>query len=296
VPLFIVLAGYFSRSFTFSSGKARKLITSLAVPYVIFETGFSFYRWLLGAVDKPSISLLDPYFVTWFLVALFVWRLSTPLWQQLRRPVAIAVLISLLAGTADLPTMMDLYRMLGLLPFFVAGLMLRPAHFELLKRPRARVAGALVLTGGLGVAILVHRRMATEWALWRVGFADLGVSNVTGVVMRMGMLLAGATLVAAFLTVVPARRMWFTRLGSATMYAYLLHGFGTKLMETQGWYRPAWLHTPFGVVVAMAAAAGFAVFLMSAPVRRITRWAVAPTLDWAFVKPGTYAAPPRRHT
>jgi hypothetical protein len=78
------------------------------------------------------------------------------------------------------------------------------------------------------------------------------------------------------------------------MYAYLLHGFGTKLMETQGWYDASWLHTPPGVVVAMAAAAGFAVLLMTAPVRRLTRWAVAPTLDWAFTRPDTHAAGSRR--
>jgi fucose 4-O-acetylase-like acetyltransferase len=293
MPLFIVLAGYFSRSFSFSAGKARKLITGLAVPYVIFEIGFSVYRWLLGAVDKPAISLLDPYFVTWFLMALFVWRLSTPVWQQLRWPVGAAVVISLLSGTADLPSMMDLYRMLGLLPFFVFGLMLRPEHFELLNRPRARLVGALVLLGGLVTAGLVHRRMSTEWALWRMGFADLGVSNVTGVVMRLGMLAAGAVLVMAFLAVVPAGRTWYTRFGTATMYAYLLHGFGTKLMETQGWYDASWLHTPPGVVVAMAAAAGFAVLLMTAPVRRLTSWAVSPTLDWAFTKPGPPATRPR---
>ena len=38
LALFIVLAGYFSRTFSLSSGKARKLITALAVPYIIFET------------------------------------------------------------------------------------------------------------------------------------------------------------------------------------------------------------------------------------------------------------------
>ncbi|HEU5156281.1 MAG TPA: acyltransferase family protein [Streptosporangiaceae bacterium] len=295
MPLFIVLAGYFSRSFTFSAGKARKLITSLAVPYVIFEIAFACYRWALGVADKPTISLLDPYFVTWFLLALFVWRLSTPVWQQLRWPIGGAVVISVLSGTADLPTMMDLYRMLGLLPFFVIGLMLKPEHFELLKRPRVRVAGALVLAGGLIMANLVHRKMTTEWALWRMGFADLHVSNLTGAGMRLGMLLAGATLVAAFLAIVPSRHTWFTRLGGATMYAYLLHGFGTKLMEARGWYDPSWLHTVPGVAVAMAAAAGFAVLLMTAPVRRVTRWAVSPVIDWAFTRPGTYAGPPRRN-
>jgi fucose 4-O-acetylase-like acetyltransferase len=140
--------------------------------------------------------------------------------------------------------------------------------------------------GGLAGAFLVHRRMTTEWALWRMGFADLHVSNFVGAVMRLGMLAAGAVLVAAFLAVVPARRMWFTRYGSATMYAFLLHGFGVKLVQTRGWDKAAWLHTPPGVAVAMAAAAAFAVLLMTAPVRKVTRWAVAPSVEWLFTENG----------
>lgn len=285
MPLFVVLAGYFSRGFSFSSGKARKLITSLAVPYVIFETAFALFRWQLGIIDKPSFTLMDPYYVMWFLIALFVWRLSTPVWQQLRWPIAGAVVISLLAGTADLPPEMDMHRMFGLLPFFVVGLMLKPAHLDLLKRSRMRIIGALVLLGGLATAVLVDRRITLEWVLWRTSYDDIGVGDLVGVGMRTGMLLAGAALVAAFLAVVPLRHMWFTRFGTGTMYAYLLHGFGLKFVESQGWYEPSWLHnTAYGVPVAMAAALCFGVLLMTAPVQRVTRWAVQPTLDWAFTR------------
>ena len=43
-------------------------------------------------------------------------------------------------------------------------------------------------------------------------------------------------LTAGFLAVVPGRRTWFTRFGSATMYVYLLHGFATLFLSYQGWY------------------------------------------------------------
>jgi fucose 4-O-acetylase-like acetyltransferase len=295
MPLFIVLAGYFSRGFSLSSGKARKLITSVAVPYVVFETAFSIYRWAIGVAHRPEVSLLDPYFVTWFLIALFVWRLSTPVWQQLRWPLAAAVVISVLSGMANLPSMMDLYRVLGLLPFFVLGLLLKPEHFEAIKQPRVRVIGVMVLLCGFIGANIVHRHMTTEWALWRIGFAEMHVSNLTGAVMRLGMLTAGAVLVAAFLTAVPVRQMWFTRYGSATMYAFLLHGFGVKLVQGKGWDQAGWLHTTPGVAVAMAAAVGFGILLMTAPVLRVTRWAVSPALDWAFTRPTpSPAGPPRR--
>ncbi len=54
MPVFIVITGYFSRNFTFSGGKARKLITNLGVPYVIFETAYSTYHWAVGNRSSRS--------------------------------------------------------------------------------------------------------------------------------------------------------------------------------------------------------------------------------------------------
>src|SRR5581483_5260435 len=132
---------------------------------------------------------------------------------------------SLLDGLADLGNTLALNRVLGFLPFFVLGLFLRPDHFDLLKRPLARVLGATVLLGGLTVAFFADRHMATDWTFRNNGNAHFHVDDLTGTLMRVGLLLASAVLTAAFLAIVPARRRWFTSLGAATLYAYLLHGF-----------------------------------------------------------------------
>lgn len=284
MPVFIVITGYFSRNFTFSEGKARKLITNIGVPYVVFETAYSTYHWAVGHAAF-EISLLDPYFMTWFLMALFMWRLSTPVWQQVRWPLAAAVVVSLLAGMNQLPGQLAMNRTLGLLPFYVLGLMLKPEHFELLKRPKARVLGVLTMVFGFAFTFFVaDRHMTTEWIYWRSGNPTLHVNNLTGSVMRLGLMLAAAILVAAFLTLVPRRETWFTGLGAATLYAYLLHGFFIKLMDYEGWYdKLAFLHTIPGVLVTMAIAAVLATVLCTRPVRAVTHWAMEPDMSWAFV-------------
>ncbi|MEQ4725866.1 acyltransferase family protein [Nonomuraea sp. B19D2] len=116
MPLFIVLSGYLSRRFTFSAGKARKLISTLAVPYLIFEFAYSLPRLLL--YGKFELSLLDPYYLTWFLLSLFLGRLSTPVWQQLRWPLGIAVALSLLTGMSALPDELAMNRTFAVLPFY----------------------------------------------------------------------------------------------------------------------------------------------------------------------------------
>jgi fucose 4-O-acetylase-like acetyltransferase len=281
MPVFIIITGYFSRGFTFSSGKARKLITNLAVPYVIFETAYSVFRWAAGGKEF-EISLLAPVWLTWFLMAAFFWRLSTPVWQQLRWPISIAILIALLSGMNSLPSTFEMHRTLGLLPFFVIGLKLEPKHFVLLRRPACRLAAVAVLAAGLAVAFAAHNHMTIEWAYWRHGNDYLGVSELTGTVMRMGMLTASLLLSAAFLALVPARATWFTGLGAATLYAYLLHGFPVKLATYNHWYRAEWLHGPAGVAAVAALSVLLTIALTQPVVRRGLRWAVEPTLSWAF--------------
>jgi len=117
---------------------------------------------------------------------------------------------------------------------------------------------------------------------WRHGNDYLGVSELTGTLMRMGMLTASLVLSAAFLALVPARRTWYSGLGAATLYAYLLHGFPVKLAEYEGWYSASWLHGPAGIALVSAIAVLLTLALTTRPVRRIMRWAVEPTLSWAF--------------
>jgi fucose 4-O-acetylase-like acetyltransferase len=282
MPVFIVITGYFSRRFTFSGGKARKLLTNLAVPYVVFETAYSTYHWAVGH-SKFEISLLDPYYLTWFLLALFAWRLSTPVWQQIRFPVAVAVVISLLSGMSQLPDTLEMNRVFGLVPFYVLGLFLKPEHFEVLKKRWAAVLGALTLVVGFAVTFLfVDRHMATEWVFWRSGNPTLHVNNLVGTGMRLGLLVAAGVLVAAFLTLVPRREHWFTSLGSATLYAYLLHGFATKLAAYYGWYDASVLHTVAGVLAVGAAGALLATLLCTRPVRWAMHWALEPNMAFAF--------------
>ncbi|KAF4407888.1 acyltransferase family protein [Streptomyces lycii] len=283
MPVFILLAGYFSRSFRFTPRQVKRLIGGVLVPYVVFETVYTLYG---NAVDDRGndISLITPWYLTWFLIALFVWRLTAPVWLAVRwyYALGLSLLIALLGTYAEVGAVLNLDRVLQFLPFFVIGLLMRPAHWDLLRSARARAVAVPVLAGAAVTAYWAHGRMTTEWAVRSKSWDQLGVSWPTGLAMSVALLVCSLALSAAFLACVPRRRTWFTVLGAGTLCAYLLHGLIIRTAAWEGWYeRPFW-HTPVGQLVVTALAVALALTLTSPPVRRLFRPVMEPRLDWAF--------------
>ncbi|MFP3991343.1 acyltransferase family protein [Streptomyces sp. E11-3] len=283
MPAFILISGYFSRSFDLRADRLKRLVTGVLVPYLVFEVAYSLFKqW---ADDDPAhpISLLDPWYLTWFLVALFVWRLTTPLWQLVRWPVALSIGIAVLASVSpSIGNDLDLQRVLQFLPFFVVGLRLKPEHFQLVRRREVRLLAVPVFASALAFAYWAATRMNVEWFYHRDSAQELAAPWWNGVLMTLGMFACSMLLVACFLAWVPRRHMWFTVLGAGTLYGYLLHGFLAKGSRFWDWYELDFLHTPLGAIFVTLVAGVIVTALCTAPVRRLFGFAVEPKLEWAF--------------
>ncbi|WP_407563707.1 acyltransferase family protein [Streptomyces sp. 184] len=285
MPAFVLISGYFSRGQDGSPRRARALVTGLVVPYLVFETAYTLFG-RAGGNESP-LSLFDPWGVTWFLLALFVWRLSVPLWTTLRRPLPVALAVAAVA-TAGPPTGgdLELQRVLQLLPFFVLGLTCSPERLRLLRRRAARVPAAAVLVAAPVAAYLLGPHTDRRWLYHNAAAREIGHSGRTGLLVTPLLFCCSLLLVAAFLAWVPRRRRWCTALGAGTLYGYLLHAFATQGARYAGWYEPAWLSTPAGAPAATLAAAAGVALLCTPPVRRALRWAVEPRLAPLFRQAG----------
>ena len=291
MPAFIIISGYFSRSFDMRPDRLKRLVTGVAVPYVLFETAYSlFKRW--GAPDPGHpISLLDPWYLTWFLVALFIWRLTTPLWKVVRWPLPLALVIAVLASVSpDIGAELDLQRVLQFLPFFVMGLIMKPEHFQLVRRREIRILSVPVFAAALAVGWWAVPRMNTAWFYHRDAAQDLGAPWWAGAVMTLALFGCSLVLTACFFSWVPRRTFWFTALGAGTLYGYLLHGFLVKAGDFWGWFDHPWLHTPLGEIAVTLAFGAAVTVLCTAPVRRIFRFSMEPRMDWAFKRDATELA------
>lgn len=290
MPLFVFLTGFFSRGYMKSADKFRNLIPQLIVPYVIFIVLYRMQLVAVKGVDFNLHQLFRPHFLMWFLVAMVLWRVSAPLWRYVRYPVAASVALSLVAGSWAFTADATLSRTAGLLPFFVLGLVIDPAKLNVLRRNAARWIGAVVLLGALAGAYFFGReflghKVDMRFLWWNEGYEAMHRSALTGMAGRSLALLLAVVLGAAFLAVTPRGRMWFTDLGTRTMYVYLLHGLVVKMFDYNNVFKRDELHTPGGIVLVTLAALALGVLLATAPIRQVTRWAVEPRVRWLLRTP-----------
>lgn len=265
MPAFVMVTGYLSRTFTWSRRNLRRLVTSLAVPYVVFETLLATFRRLVGGEHHIDTLFVDPHWAMWFLVAVFLWRLATPLFQSLRSPLLVAVGVSLLGGLL-VGDVLDLGRVTGMLPFFVMGLLARREHVELLHRRAVRVAAGCVLALGFVAAAFVDGTMSTEWLYWRTGYEELGVPVLQGMLGRLGLLAVTTLLAVGALALVPPRRTWYSALGGASLVVYLCHGFLVRGADYAGLFDWTTAAPWDGLLVASALSVAVALTLAAPPV------------------------------
>jgi fucose 4-O-acetylase-like acetyltransferase len=277
IPAFVLVTGYFSRSFQWSRRHLWALLTTIALPYLVFEAAMLGWRLWLGDIDAwPEDAWLNPHWPMWYLVAVFCWRLATPVltahWLMVPLAVAVALVHPELGGDTR-----ALNRVVQLLPFFVIGLHLRPAWVALLRTRAAAVAGAVGLGAVWVAAGWTDSWIATKWLWHAFDYDYFGVSLAEGSLKRLGVIALALVGTLAVIAVVPRRRTWFTDLGAATLVVYLFHGFVIKgagrLLEgtpVTGEYA-AWALWP-----ALAVAVGVAVLLAWRPVSSRLNWAVDP--------------------
>ena len=281
MPAFILLSGYLSRSFDASSNRVEKLVLSLAVPYLIFWTVHQAIYTVERGGLPDSLSVLKPTWSLWFLIALFVWRLSVPVWKRLRWPVAIAILISVFAATTDLGTTLSLGRVLSFLPFFVLGLSLRREHFALLDKLWVRLCSVVILGVTAFLAIPISDHLSRDWLFWRDSLTDRDIDPlIPSIGIRLAFMGLALVMTIAMLALTPKRRTWYTDLGAYTLFVYLGHSVVLILFKASPWYDVLEGTGPIGLSLNLALGLGLT-FLLCAPwVRKSMQWAVEPKLTW----------------
>lgn len=283
IPAFVLVTGYLSRSFRWTRRHLTSVVTTLLVPYLLFEWLMAMFRVRvtgeLSGLGDLSPLWLDPHWPMWYLVVLALWRLATPLLRAHWTMVPLSTAVSLFAGGIDVEYL-DLNRALGFLPFFVLGLHLPERVTGALRARWSPLPGVATLVGIWWLTAHTDDHWSTRWLYYRASYAELDAGFGDGAENRAALLLIGTVGAFALLTLVPRGRSFITSMGAYTMGVYLLHGFWVRYAEAWGWSE-ALPDRPW-VAVGLTTAAAVAVSLLLAwpPVARPLLWLVDPVNSW----------------
>lgn len=290
MPAFALISGYFSKETVPDRRELRRLVTDFLIPYALFEGIWSLVQWLVEG--KTALNPTQPSWTLWFLLALAIFRVALPYLALLRWPLAWAILASVGVGyLSNVDSTFSLSRAIGILPFFVAGWLLRQT--DLVPRwmaagarvwpVRAAALGILVAWTGLVLVMIEEfRRIDLRfWFFYDDSYAALGEDQWWAGAVRLGLIALAMVLSAAFLALIPRRETFFTALGQATMYVYLLHSFVLYPIRESGVLRDD--HSSATWLVTMLLASTAITIALSSPlVRRVFRPLVQPRAAWLF--------------
>lgn len=284
MPAFAMLSGYISRNFSGTPKEIQRTVSTLVIPYLLVESAYQvLQRHFTGAPDPYM--LLSPKWVAWFLAALFLWRLTTPIWRNLRHPILVSIIVSLIVPLTEVPNVFAIPKALGMLPFYVVGMYMTIERFERLATLRNRILSAATLSAVAVACAIFSGRWDVSWTKWRhrYGEAALDAGPLEGIATRSVLIAVGLVMSFAVISLVSRRDSWMSRCGQRTLYAYLLHGFIVMLLvhETPVFDRLKDLGL-LGLCLMIAGAVILAIALMSKPVAVAFRPVFESNLDWAF--------------
>lgn len=237
MPVFLFICGLFAKF------DRTKLLFGLLIPYLMLQTAYIFFqRWLYGT--NILLQFTTPYWLLWFLLALFFYHLLLPLYDvsSPRKRLAawlFAFVLSLAAGyDATVGYSMTLSRLLTFQPWFLLGFYGRNAS---LKIPH-RIMKILILIGLILCVILLHYWPITNNMLYgSYPYATLKYHAGTRLFLSILALLWILFFCFVLKPVLSIRIPVITALGQNTLPVFLLHGFIVKYI---GYCHPQILENP----------------------------------------------------
>lgn len=315
IPGWCLISGHLSRA-AISQRHARGL-AQVMLTYVLFQTLYYLNNWLsfrLNGFPFPAlpVQVFQPQeqVVTWFLLALVLWRTLLPLVVQLRWPLTTSLLLAHAALFVDLG--LNHQNLFSFLPYFVAGHLLPRSTWDLLARPGLRLGLAALFLGATAgmIAFSAYGGEAFQQLFLYsvVNYAcftgalpndEHGCATLSQLGLRALFYAASLPLLLGFLCLLPTRRGVWTAPGYMSMYVYLLHplvitnplvmrsAFGT-LSSLYGREVNVWSPATAGSAVAMLLPVAFVctALLSTPPARMLFRLFVEPPIGWLFKDSG----------
>ncbi|WP_266031236.1 acyltransferase family protein [Brucella intermedia] len=220
MPLFVFLAGLHAKS-SLTERDASNIVKRIVLPFIVFQVAYTQYvHFVPGWVYGP----LQPYWILWFLVSLFAWRLLLPVFAS-PTGLMVAAVMGIAAGSfPQIGGDFSLSRTFYFFPFFIFGSIYGFDLLQSIDRHR-KWAWCWLAAAIVGVTVWTHYglnpitlRGSEPYLTYRAfkNEPEMGRALVW-LVALMG--------IVGFCAIVPRKSKPLEYLGKNVFAIYLFHGF-----------------------------------------------------------------------
>ncbi len=208
VPLYALVAGFFSSAAPLEGRRAVALLRNVLFVYLAFELLATAHKWALTGV--LAFNPAEPSFALWFLLALFLWRVTLPLVANLRFLLPVAVAASAVACLVpSLGADLAAARTIGFWPVFLVGWKLKQVGLHrVLGAGWVRFVATAVLLAWAAFCYVQMDTFEARWFSMRKHHSGTMAEELTEALVRLGLVTVAVlgALLACVLASPPVRR------------------------------------------------------------------------------------------
>jgi fucose 4-O-acetylase-like acetyltransferase len=217
MPAFIFLSGMTAKA----DGLGRR-IANLLIILVIFQ--LVYIGVLIAKNGEFAGSLLQPYWLLWFLLSMVWWMALLPVVKNIPCSFAASIAVALCAGLipwAGYP--LSIARTLVFLPFFVGGVLYGKQIWSFLNLHSQWRYAALIVVAALAFSLHQYGvRNAFFYGSFR--YDQLEVDTLSGILIRGALLVAAAMATVSVFAIIPVMKTIASKAGRNSLSVFVLHG------------------------------------------------------------------------
>lgn len=252
MPVFIFITGYFAQF------DGKKLLKNMLYPYLLFQVLYLLYVNLF-LQQKSSNTLLIPYWIMWYMLALSVWSAALYFFKDMNAKKSIysilgAFICALLAGNCQqIGRYLSLSRIIVFFPFFLSGYIYRKYQkvfvewiikkeqerairlsknkTKLHKADSSKIGFVIALLALLAIICFCWINCDIVNRNWLYEATSYDKSNYCYGFRILHIITAYIMLLVLY-QLIPNRRIcMLSKIGTSTLQIYLLHGFIIKFID-----------------------------------------------------------------
>lgn len=230
MPLFIFVAGYFTKYYT---ENAKKAIKNYLIPFIIFSNLIYFFDVFI-LKNQKTFELMIPQTSMWFLLTVFFYKIIYNGIYKIKGIFIMSIIYAIIVGfDTSFASTGSLSRIVVFLPFFIAGNKFKKEYLLKITSKKIRyiliilIITLILLFGYITVCL----GMPTKAITFKHPYISQGTTLIKAVIFRIFIIVCSLLFCYLILNVIPNHKTIISYIGKSTITVYLLHVFVIKTFE-----------------------------------------------------------------